>query len=92
MLAKNMGGCDRGIRVVIAFVLIWLGMNSLTGVTQTIAYVVAGILFITSLVGYCPLYPLFGCNTCDGSCKSGACNGKCKCKDGKGECKDGKCK
>ena len=85
MISKNMGTTDRFIRIVIALVLAWLGMNQLTGIMQTLAYVFAGIAFLTSISGYCPLYSCFGCSTggCCGTCKGG----KCECNGKSGSCK-----
>jgi hypothetical protein len=61
----NMGGADRVIRILIALVI---GILYLThAITGTWAYVllaVAGVFLLTSLVGLCPLYSLFGMNTC----------------------------
>ncbi|HRG18580.1 MAG TPA: DUF2892 domain-containing protein [Flavobacterium lutivivi] len=64
-MKKNMGNADRIIRVILAIVLIYLFYSgTLTG---TLGYVslVFGIVFIlTSLVSFCPLYPILGINTC----------------------------
>lgn len=60
-----MGNADRLIRIVIAAVV-----GALVGfevVQGTLAYVLlglAGIFLLTSLVSFCPLYTLFGLNTC----------------------------
>jgi hypothetical protein len=64
-MKQNMGNADRIIRVLIAAVIAILYINST--ITGTLAYVllaVAGIFVLTSLVGTCPLYSLFGINTC----------------------------
>lgn len=64
-MKKNMGSTDKIIRVLVAIavaVLIYFDV-----VQGTLAYVlmaVAGIFVLTSLVSFCPLYGIFGLNTC----------------------------
>ena len=64
-MKQNMGTVDRGIRIVLAVVV---GMLYFTGkISGTLAIilgVVAVIFLITSLVGNCPAYNLFGIKTC----------------------------
>ena len=61
----NMGNLDRGIRIIIAVIvaaMYWKGI-----ITGTLAYVLLGlsaIFIITSLVSFCPLYTIFGLNSC----------------------------
>ena len=61
----NMGSSDRIIRIGIAIivaVLYWQGM-----IEGTLAYVLlalSAVFVLTSLVNFCPLYTLFGINTC----------------------------
>ncbi len=60
-----MGNADRIIRVILAIILIYLFYSGT--ITGTLGYValVFGIVFIlTSLVSFCPLYPILGINTC----------------------------
>ncbi len=60
-----MGGNDRKIRIGVAVVLAvlayFVGFGSTLGI---IALVVAAVMLVTSAVGFCPLYTLFGINTC----------------------------
>ena len=64
-MKKNMGNADRFIRILVAIVLFVLYYNgTLTGTWGIVALVVAGIFALTSLVSFCPLYTLFGWNTC----------------------------
>jgi hypothetical protein len=63
MFHLNEGILDRGIRLVLGLVLVGFLFTVLTGVWQIIAAVVAAILLLTSIVGFCPLYGLFGINT-----------------------------
>ena len=61
----NMGGNDRRIRIGVAVVLAvlayFVGFGSTLGI---IALVLAAVMLVTSAVGFCPLYTLFGINTC----------------------------
>ncbi len=64
-MKKNMGGADRMIRLIIAAVLVYLYYNgTVSGTMGIVALVVAGVFVLTSLVSFCPLYPLLGINTC----------------------------
>ena len=64
-MKKNMGSYDKLIRLTIAILLIILYYNGvLAGTLGTIALVVALIFTVTSLVGFCPLYAIFGIKTC----------------------------
>ncbi len=64
----NTGKIDRIIRVVAGLALgvfAWfvLGLDEAKTV-GVIAAVIAAVLIITGLVGFCPAYRLFGINTC----------------------------
>ncbi|WP_421808196.1 YgaP family membrane protein [Flagellimonas sp.] len=65
IMKKNMGGADRTIRILLA-----LGVGTLyyfNVITGTLAYVLlalAAIFVLTSFISFCPLYTLFGINTC----------------------------
>jgi hypothetical protein len=64
-MKKNMGGTDRFIRVLVAVVLGYLYFSgTVTGTLGLILAIVGGVFILTSLVGFCPLYTLFGLNTC----------------------------
>lgn len=64
-MKKNMGSVDRIIRLVIAAVLGFLFYNgTISGTLGIVAVVAAGVFALTSLVSFCPLYPLLGINTC----------------------------
>lgn len=64
-MKANMGNTDRLIRVVIAVIiglLYWQGL-----IEGTLAYILIAlsvIFVLTSLINFCPLYTLFGINTC----------------------------
>ncbi|MBN8642479.1 MAG: DUF2892 domain-containing protein [Flavobacteriales bacterium] len=64
-MKKNMGSADRIIRLIIAAVLGFLFYNgTISGTLGLVAVVAAGVFALTSLVSFCPLYPLLGINTC----------------------------
>lgn len=64
-MKKNMGKTDKMVRLIVA---ITVGLLVYFDVVQgTLAYTllaVAGIFVLTSLLNFCPLYTLFGMNTC----------------------------
>lgn len=63
-MKRNMSTADRSIRLIIAALLIILYLtNVLTGTLGIVFLVIAGILMLTSFVGYCPLYTLLGIHT-----------------------------
>ena len=64
-MKKNIGSADRIIRVLIADMLAFLYFNGTISGTLGIVAIVAAVVFVaTSLISFCPLYPLLGINTC----------------------------
>lgn len=64
-MKQNMGNTDRIIRILVAVIIAVLYFTKT--ISGTLAYVllaVGGIFVLTSLVSFCPLYTLFGVNTC----------------------------
>ncbi|MFH6604426.1 DUF2892 domain-containing protein [Maribacter algicola] len=64
-MKKNMGGADRTIRIIVALVVAALYYFKV--IDGTLAYVLlalAAIFLLTSFVSICPLYSIFGINTC----------------------------
>lgn len=59
-MKTNVGGIDRILRIVIGLVLIALAATGTVGLWGWIGVVPLA----TALVGFCPLYPLLGINTC----------------------------
>ncbi len=60
-----MGALDKVIRVVIALVAAALVYYDVVGgMYSYILLTITAIFLLTSLVGFCPLYGLFGLNTC----------------------------
>jgi len=63
-MKKNMGKMDRIIPVAIAILIAILYFTNVISGTLAIILGVAAIIFLlTSLVGVCPLYLLFGLST-----------------------------
>ena len=64
-MKANMGNADRLIRVILAMVMIALyATGTVTGTTGIVLLVLSAVFILTSLVKFCPLYPLVGLNTC----------------------------
>lgn len=64
-MKKNMGNSDRIVRVLIAAVILILYFsNTISGTLSIVLLVIAGIFVLTSFVSFCPIYALFGLNTC----------------------------
>lgn len=64
-MKKNMGNADRIIRTVIAVIIAALYFTgTITGTLGLVLLILAGVFVLTSLVSFCPLYTLFGLNTC----------------------------
>ena len=60
-----MGVADRTIRVLIALIVAGLYFSGIiSGTVGIILMILAGIFVLTSLVSFCPIYTLFGINTC----------------------------
>jgi hypothetical protein len=65
-MTHNMGTPDRIVRTfIVAPILIVLGVIAgASSVLGIVLFVLAAVMVGTSLVGFCPLYPLVGLNTC----------------------------
>lgn len=64
-MTKNMGTLDRTLRIIVAVILIALAATgTITGTWAIVAYVVAAVFILTSLVKFCPAYLPLGINTC----------------------------
>jgi len=64
-MKKNMGNADRTIRIIIAAIVAALYFTNTIGGTLGIILLVLSCVFVlTSLLSFCPLYTLFGLNTC----------------------------
>jgi hypothetical protein len=64
-MKKNMGSADKLIRVLIALVIAVLYyLGKIEGTLAIVLMAFAIIFLLTSLVSFCPLYTIFGINTC----------------------------
>lgn len=64
-MKTNMGSADRMVRLLVAVLLTVLYLTkTITGTLGMVGLVVAGVFLLTSLVRFCPMYTLFGINTC----------------------------
>lgn len=64
MFKVNESGLDRGIRVVLGLVLLYLGLGGvISGALGVVLAVLGGIALVTGLVGFCPLYALLKIRT-----------------------------
>jgi len=64
-MKKNMGNTDKLIRIIVAIVFSVLYFTgTVTGTVGMILLVLGGVFLATSLISFCPLYTLFGINTC----------------------------
>ncbi|HRN47042.1 MAG TPA: DUF2892 domain-containing protein [Niabella sp.] len=64
-MKKNLGKADKFIRVLLALVIGFLYYKGIiSGVLGIVLIALALIFVLTSLVSFCPIYALFGINTC----------------------------
>jgi hypothetical protein len=64
-MKKNMGNVDRLVRVILALVFAALYFtNTVSGTLGLVLLVLGGIFLATSVISFCPLYTIFGINTC----------------------------
>ncbi len=64
-MKKNMGSADKLIRVLIAVVIAVLYYLEMINGTLAIVLLAFSLIFLlTSLVSFCPIYTIFGINSC----------------------------
>lgn len=65
-MKNNVGNTDKIIRLIIALVLGGLYFAEIvTGALGIVLLILAAVMILTALSGFCPLYTLFGLNTCE---------------------------
>lgn len=65
-MTANVGSVDRIIRIILGLIFILLPFFSGWGALGTIiSVVVGGVLVVTALMRFCPLYRLIGVRTCE---------------------------
>lgn len=63
-MKPNIGSTDKIIRIVAALLIVILYFfNVISGTLGIILLIVAALLIITSLISFCPLYPILKINT-----------------------------
>ncbi len=64
-MACNVGGIERPIRIVLGILLIGVGaFAGLPPVGTGMTLVAGTIALVTGAIGFCPVWSLFGINTC----------------------------
>lgn len=64
-MTKNVGSTDKVVRAAIGVIaLVAAFLIGITSVWGIVLAVVAVIALVTAAVGFCPLYRVFGMNTC----------------------------
>lgn len=64
-MKKNMGVADKRVRILAALIIAGLYFaDMIPGTLGIVLMVVAAIFLVTSLINFCPLYSIFGINTC----------------------------
>ncbi len=63
MRPTNESSLDRDLRIVLGIVFTILAIFYLPPVFGIVSGVLAAIMFITSAIGFCPLYAVLGINT-----------------------------
>ncbi|MFP5040569.1 DUF2892 domain-containing protein [Parasediminibacterium sp. JCM 36343] len=64
-MKQNIGKADTIIRIILAFIISGLFFtHTVTGITGTALLVAGGILLVTAVFNFCPLYALLGINSC----------------------------
>ena len=64
-MKANMGSLDKAIRVILAIVFAMLYITkTVEGTVGLVLLVLGGVFLLTSVISFCPLYTIFGINTC----------------------------
>ncbi|NVN96065.1 MAG: DUF2892 domain-containing protein [Bacteroidetes bacterium] len=64
-MKNNVGAIDKTIRLIIAAIAAILIITGvLTGLLAIIFGIIGAVMLITSFMGFCGLYAIFGFNTC----------------------------
>lgn len=64
-MKKNVGSVDKIIRYIIAFVAVYIAYKGMVSSPwDYVLYGVAAIMVVTALAGRCPIFAIFGINSC----------------------------
>jgi uncharacterized SAM-binding protein YcdF (DUF218 family) len=71
-MKKNIGSTDKIVRIVLTIAIGYFAYSTEfeTGWIPFILLLIAGIMLVTTIIGFCPLYSLFGKNSCDEPCNT----------------------
>lgn len=65
-MKSNMGSLDKAIRIILAIVFAMLYITkTVEGTVGLVLLVLGGVFLLTSIISFCPLYTIFGINTCN---------------------------
>ncbi len=63
-MKQNMSGADKALRILVAVAIAVLYFTgAISGTAAIVAGIIAVIFVLTSFVGFCPLYTIFGIST-----------------------------
>ena len=62
-MKRNVGKVDRAIRFTVGIVMMGVGFGAMSGSAAIVVGVIGAVLFVTSVIGSCPLYIPFRINT-----------------------------
>lgn len=61
----NVGSADKVVRVLLAFAAgSYATFGGVEGWLRVVLYVIATVLLLTALIGFCPLYRVVGVDSC----------------------------
>lgn len=64
-MKKNMGSADKIVRIILAAVFATLFFTgTVKGILGIVLVILGGVFLATSMISFCPLYSIFGMNTC----------------------------
>ncbi len=64
-MKNNMGSTDKTIRIIAAIIFAVLYLTGVvTGTFGIVLLVLGSVFLLTSMIGSCPLYSIFGMSTC----------------------------
>ena len=64
-MSKNVGGAEQAIRLIVGVALLALAFfHVVSGTMAMAAYALGAIALVTGLIRFCPLWTVFGVNTC----------------------------
>ena len=64
-MKKNVGNTDKIVRMLIAVIIMVLYyLGYISGTLAMILLIIGVVFLVTALISFCPLYFIFGKNTC----------------------------